>query len=228
MFLKRFDDLMISEVTTPQSGKVLCADYAPTNTTIFMDVKSKSMPDGVNTYLIGNKILRIVHWEDVTDEDIQATMYGTLHFRAGNVGNEIYTPGQFMFGKFGTYRWGYDEVFPGLMPAMNNLEKPFDEMIVLLVNSNDLKVLGSRTVTLPQKLGYFIAQGNINSLRHLQRCCPMGPRVSNMRELVNLWNKIVESHFTPLYQSNLSALSTASGICGLDVDEEGVVHYVKF
>ncbi len=226
MYMEKFGDLMIQEVRTPQSGDTLCAmwkSWTGNPMRIFMDVNIELIPDGQTAYFVANKIIVTVHWSNITQEDMSNLFNNTLKLRAG-----LLEEGLFMITKFGDYKWGDVNICPGLMTTFNNPQKAVDEIIFVFVESTTSKVVGARSFPVNGEFAMFLTYGDDVAMKHFQKNGPHKDSYKSIRDLHSDWASLTMGSFMQVRMADLDALSTASGVYGLDADASDFARFYKF
>ncbi len=155
MFKKEYGNILIEEAVLPKRGRCLVATRMDTDFSIYMDIVGVNIPDGVNCYAFGNKLIFVTRWSDFSDDEVDMVLnenisLGVFPARLTN---------HFMI-KFGDFQWGDVFTSHGIIPDMNDINNPVDEAIFIFYDRLSGDFIGERSVKLPENLQNTFAFGN--------------------------------------------------------------------
>lgn len=222
MFSQKFGTLTLMEMTTT-TGKKMLGGFRKDGTRLLMDITSSAIPDGQTSYMFDNKLIITVHWSDYTPEDIAATFHNTINLRMG-----LLESGLCLFVKFGSYKWGDILNLPGLMSSFNDPEKEFDEVIFVFIDSADGRIIGVREIPINGEIAELIAYGNMTSYFFFDKSPYKKRSYRLVSELHSDWCNAAADDLRIARNIDFEAMQSASGIYGIDVDENDFAKFYKY
>lgn len=164
MFSKTYGNVIIEECSTPKRGHCLQA-YAKDGSIdpIYMDYYGFAVPEGINFYMYGNKMIVVTRFSEIKDFELDRMLNGYIelciipctYFQLG-----------LRYGNKYASLYGWDTCMGTLyhcIPGMNDVNKPVDEIIFIVCDKEEGEVLGERSVKTNQALGSVLGACNMKT-----------------------------------------------------------------
>ncbi len=160
MFERTYSNVKVWKTATSKRGECLAArcDSAP-DREIYMDICGPALPEGVNSYMFGNKVFFVVRWDNINDEEKEFLNNGSI-----NLCMLVSSCVNFAV-QFDGNGWG--DVFPTLyhcMDFMNDENAVVEELVFIFADKQTGEIVGDRVVKLKDPLPKLFMM--INSLTH--------------------------------------------------------------
>ncbi len=214
--------LRINEVRTT-TGKKMLAAFRENGTRLLMDVTSSAIEDGQNGYVFDNKLIISVHWANFTDEDIKQTVKSAIKIR--------FTPSDAGFWttiKFGTYAWGDVITLPGLMNSFNDTMMPITDVVLLISDSSNGRLIAVKNAPLDNDLGIFLRSRNKISYDYFNNSGFKRLSYRLTSELIADWETATAAVTHKMLSVDASSLATSVGTVGVDIGEDNTVRTVRY
>ena len=154
-FEDQFGELTIRTVKV--ESKNTCLEAVFRNQAILMDTidtDEAPIPEGLNAYMIGNKLVMVNRWNNMSKQE-------KLRLKCGDLVLVIH-PYEFMqFSLKIGGNWG-DVMFtlPHCITELNDEDKPVDEFIFIFCDSKDPNFIDYRVIELPGFVQNLLMKGN--------------------------------------------------------------------
>ena len=155
MFNKNYGSITIKETEVAKRGTCLQATRNDNGFSIYMDIMGAMIPDGVNCYMFGNKLIFVTRWSDFTEKEVETVLEKNIV-----IGLFSGRKAHHFVIKFGSFRWGDVFTAHSIIPQMNDFDKKVDEAIFIFYDKETGEFIGERCVSLNDEIGRFIGFGN--------------------------------------------------------------------
>lgn len=168
MFSKTYGNVIIKESSTPKRGHCLCASmvneaFEP----IYMDYYGFAVPEGINFYMYGNKMIVISRFSEIKPFELDRMMNGYIELSI--IPCNYFQVG-LRFGNKYASLYGWDTCMGTLyhcMSGMNDTTKPVDEIIFIFCDKEEGEIVGERSVKTNEGLGNILSACNMKTAEEL-------------------------------------------------------------
>ena len=164
MFSKTYGNVVIEECSTPKRGHCLRASmkneaFDP----IYMDYYGFAVPDGINFYMYGNKMIVITRFANIKPFELDRMQNGYIELTV--IPCDFFQVGLRYGNKYASL-YGWDTCMGTLyhcIDKMNDLEQPVDEIIFIICDKEEGEIVGERSVKTNQTLGVILSACNMKT-----------------------------------------------------------------
>ncbi len=168
MFSKVYGNVIIEESSTPKRGHCLRASMKDGKSEpIYMDFLGFSVPEGINFYMYGNKLIIVTRFSEIKEFELDRMQNGYIELC---VIPEKYFQLGIRFGNKYASLFGWDTCMGTLyhcISDMNDVTKPVDEIIFIFCDKEEGEIVGERSVKTGQSLGVILSACNMKTKEEL-------------------------------------------------------------
>ncbi len=168
MFSKTYGNVVIEETSTPKRGHCLQA-YMKNGAfdPIYMDFMGFAVPDGINFYMYGNKMIVVTRFSDIKEFELDRMQNGYIELCV--IPCNYFQLGLRYGNKYASL-YGWDTCMGTLyhcIDGMNDLSAPVDEIIFIICDKEEGEVVGERAVKTTTELGSILGACNLKTSEEL-------------------------------------------------------------
>lgn len=168
MFSKTYGNVIIEETSTPKRGHCLKASmkngaFDP----IYMDFCGFAVPEGINFYMYGNKMIVVTRFSSIKDFELERMQNGEIELTI--IPCSFFQLGLRYGNKYASL-YGWDTCMGTLyncLRDMNDTTKPVDEIIFIVCDKEECEVVGDRSVKTDATVGSVLSACNIKTAEEL-------------------------------------------------------------
>ena len=188
MFKQTFGKVTLQTVSEPKRGFCLEASLNE-ETRILMDVCGMMIPDGINAYFFGNKLILVTRWGNMTEQEIECAQNGTIVLA-------IHPSEIIQFSMKLGENWGDVMLtLPHCYKDYNDENAPVDEIIFVFTDRYDADdFMIARSLVLPPFLQKRLQKAMVASHKkiNLDQLMPSIRRASQQDEEKDAWDYIYD------------------------------------
>ena len=168
MFSKTYGNVVIEECSTPKRGTCLRASMKDGSfEPIYMDFMGFAVPDGINFYMYGNKMIVVTRFSAIKEFELDRMQNGYIELTV--IPCNYFQMGLRYGDKYASL-FGWDTCMGTLyhcLDGMNDVGRIVDEIIFIICDKEEGEIVGERVVQTGQSLGSILSACNMKTAEQL-------------------------------------------------------------